>query len=1005
EYHEALMRYLLGRSLAGLGRLPEAIASLEKARQVGKADYEPELYIDLLKTLSRLHFSQKDYRRAYELKQDYRATEAEYGFRPFTGARSLRPIRRAANPAWKHHSDISVSTTQTDPRNLAVGREQDVAALVARLSLPQYRLVVVHGESGVGKSSLMRAGLVPRLKGSSMDAKVFVPVLLRRYGNWARDLGVQLFRGIAQHAPIGLKEVPVTAAAILAMLEQNRDRNVVVVIIFDQFEEFFFSEMILSDGVRRREESLKENRKQLYDFIARCLELLDVKIVLSLREDYLHYLLELDRVANLNAIDRDILRREIRYPLEDFSPERAKQVIADLTRRSQFNLSSELINRLVEDLATDFGDIRPIELQVVGAQLQTDNITELESYHQLGPDPKKILVAQSLDEVVADCGPEQSKLAWLVLGLLTSENSIRPLKTRVELEQELVQLGYFQEDELDDHHHAELDLVLDILVASGLVFFIPDDPIYCYQLVHDYLVQLIRNHQGSAIEQLRGKLSQERLLRRRKELQLTRVLKQRLRLAIATGMTLFGLLAVTGLTAYMNWREVASGRYLVESLQLENQAQSGTVGGGPSAIAPLPDLRPEDLEDPLAPDSDLSDISAADSPTSPLSQSPSLFKNLAKLVDEVPFDGSPQLIAQATLSHGAILGQRLPPLIAPPPGTVGNAPIRDLAWQPKRDRFAVVDGEGQIHIYTSTGDRVQTLDPLTLGAALQLQWNPQGNVLISRHRSGELAWWDANGKRIKTAVLPAPVASTLPIAWSWRPDGDTIAIAHPYQSKMWFWNMSQRRPDTLELPAIARSLAWQPAGPPYKSSKLAIGLANGGIVTTRDQQTVDEKLWWYAGTRGVQPVTGLAWGREGQQLVSAGTALVLWDSDGELLHVTDWPAALQVQNKTDTGATAPGIVQPILHWQPQGDLIALLIPKRGDRPASLNLWIVDDNNTPAWIRQLDPSPSPFSAMDWNPNGSQLLTGDRSGTVRRWPLTRSAQREILCNNTPYCPSAR
>ncbi|MEM9771015.1 MAG: ATP-binding protein, partial [Cyanobacteria bacterium P01_D01_bin.73] len=386
EYHEALMRYLVGRSLSGLGRISDAIDALEKARQVGKADYEPELYIDLLKSLSLLHFTQGDYRRAYELKQDYRATEAEYGFRPFTGARSLRPIRRAANPAW-HHSDITV-VEQGMRRNLAAGRENDVTALVSRISLPQYRLIVVHGESGVGKSSLMRAGLVPRLRSSSMDAKSFVPVLLRRYGNWARDLGVQLCRELNRIDPTLTVPVPVTAADILELLRKNSDRNTVTVLVFDQFEEFFFNNVTTPEGVGVREKSFQENRKHLYDFIAKCLEIIDVKVVLSLREDYLHYLLELDRVSPLVAIDRDILRRDVRYPLDDFSPARAKQVIANLTGRSQFNLSPELIDRLVEDLATDFGEVRPIELQVVGAQLQTDNISELEAYQELGPDPK-----------------------------------------------------------------------------------------------------------------------------------------------------------------------------------------------------------------------------------------------------------------------------------------------------------------------------------------------------------------------------------------------------------------------------------------------------------------------------------------------------------------------------------------------------------------------------------------------------------------------------------------
>ena len=38
----------------------------------------------------------------------------------------------------------------------------------------------------------------------------------------------------------------------------------------------------------------------------------------------------------------------------------------------------------------------------------------------------------------------------------------------------------------------QLDLVLEILVGSGLVFMIPDAPSDRYQLVHDYLVSYVR---------------------------------------------------------------------------------------------------------------------------------------------------------------------------------------------------------------------------------------------------------------------------------------------------------------------------------------------------------------------------------------------------------------------------------------------------------------------------------------------------------------------------------
>ena len=105
-----------------------------------------------------------------------------------------------------------------------------------------------------------------------------------------------------------------------------------------------------------------------------------MKIVLSLREDYLHYLLELDRLVDLTVTNNNILDKDIRYYLGNFSPPDATTVIQTLTEKTRFYLQAELITELVKELAGDMGEVRPIELQIVGTQLQTEQITTLAKY-------------------------------------------------------------------------------------------------------------------------------------------------------------------------------------------------------------------------------------------------------------------------------------------------------------------------------------------------------------------------------------------------------------------------------------------------------------------------------------------------------------------------------------------------------------------------------------------------------------------------------------------------
>ena len=114
------------------------------------------------------------------------------------------------------------------------------------------------------------------------------------------------------------------------------------------------------------------------------------------------------------------------YYLGNFSKEDARRVIESLTKQTAFHLQLDLVEALVDDLSGELDEIRPIELQVVGAQLQAERITTLELYRERGP--KEELVGRFLEGVVQDCGPEQEQIAKLVLYLLTDENNTRPTK-------------------------------------------------------------------------------------------------------------------------------------------------------------------------------------------------------------------------------------------------------------------------------------------------------------------------------------------------------------------------------------------------------------------------------------------------------------------------------------------------------------------------------------------------------------------------------------------------
>lgn len=100
---------------------------------------------------------------AFKLKREKIQIEHQYGFRAFIGASQLQPQRYRINPI--HTSQEIPSFREEVAREIATsGRQQDINRLIERMTRADCKLTVIHGSSGVGKSSIIKAGLLPALK-------------------------------------------------------------------------------------------------------------------------------------------------------------------------------------------------------------------------------------------------------------------------------------------------------------------------------------------------------------------------------------------------------------------------------------------------------------------------------------------------------------------------------------------------------------------------------------------------------------------------------------------------------------------------------------------------------------------------------------------------------------------------------------------------------------------------------------------------------------------------
>jgi WD40 repeat protein len=816
-YEQGLYRFVLARSQRHLGQVQEAIANLEQAREKSKPQYNPELYIGILGELRSLYFEQGEYLAAFRIKQEQLQVEHQYGFRAFIGAGYLLPKRYSVNPALEQ-----VELQGTIAQEIAVSsREQDVKRLKERLSSTEHKLIVIHGQSGVGKSSILQAGLIPALHQQAIGERDTLPILLRVYTDWVGTLGKGLAEAFEEVRGNPLPVLMDSTEAILEQLRKNADRNLLTVLIFDQFEEFFF---VYTD---------QKIRQPFYDFLRLCLDIPFVKVIFSLREDYLHYLLECDRLLNLTVINNNILDKNIRYYLGNFSPNDATVVVRNLTEKSQFPLEPELVNALVRDLAGEVGEVRPIELQIVGAQLQTEKITTLEQYRQCGT--KEKLVERFLEDVIKDCGSENEQAARLVLYLLTNENSTRPLKTRADLELEL------------EVKSKTLDLILEILVESGLVIKVPATPANRYQLVHDYLVPFVRQQQSS---RLIAELEKEREQRKLTEAKLNQALKRQLSTARRSAITL-GILT-----------SLISGFALVAVTAALN---------GYATILTYQGFQREGL------DTLINSIKAG-------KQLKRCFWAVvdARLVTLLGLQGGVYFIDERNRLEGH------------------SANITDISFSPDDKLLASSSKDGTVRLWEIDGKEIVTLQGHR-ASVTNVEFSPNGEIIASASEDKTVKLWTSSGRLIKT--LAGHSNSVIDIKFS--PNGkslssfgenNTVQVRNLDSGEVktikdvepsdWFTTFpkSPNNVDPDNGYAMASSAGFITAL--SSDAKIAAEAGADNIVRLRSLENQDFKTSRNQSSTNADTVTNLSFSPNSQLIASVNTDNItkIWQRDGTLLH-------------------------------------------------------------------------------------------------------------------------
>lgn len=322
-------------------------------------------------------------------------------------------------------------------RAIFIGREKEIEALTIRIL--SHRATVLYGYSGMGKTSLLQAGVIPVLESEGFN------VTSLRLGNNAL--------GSLQASLREMTNFPMT-------------RNI---LILDQVEEVF---TVIKDA---------ETRMEAIDTLLSALsnELLDIHILLSLRIEYLGQLESLfDQQGKDNILSN-------RFRLGSLGRAQAEQAIEIPANQFSVKYEPDLMLELLDYL--EKVDFEPSYLQIICYQLyqdfkeseqeNTDTLT-LSRYRQLGGVDQ--LLGGFLDQALNTMENEtiQSNAQIILKNMVTIDRTKIPL-TEEDIRNRTSYV-YFASDELHQ--------ILTLLQKQRIIRGLEDGR---YELVHDVLVPKI----------------------------------------------------------------------------------------------------------------------------------------------------------------------------------------------------------------------------------------------------------------------------------------------------------------------------------------------------------------------------------------------------------------------------------------------------------------------------------------------------------------------------------
>jgi hypothetical protein len=240
-------------------------------------------------------------------------------------------------------------------------RNRSLRECLEAITQDSFRFGILLGESGCGKTSFLRAGLVPMLSDPAATHRgVYIQFNDRAPVDTIREALVKelkLESGIEGDGIAAFQELLTRAQAAAGKP---------LILVFDQFEQFFV-----------HYKTKEERQRFVAALTAWYRSSILVKILISIRGDMSDRLVELQHAIRYSLAPQEVFR------LEKFAPLEAAAVLRVIAETEALKFDERFVQEFSErELARD-GLISPVDLQILSWMIERQNTAELKAFDRV----------------------------------------------------------------------------------------------------------------------------------------------------------------------------------------------------------------------------------------------------------------------------------------------------------------------------------------------------------------------------------------------------------------------------------------------------------------------------------------------------------------------------------------------------------------------------------------------------------------------------------------------